>query len=41
MLVVGVVPAAIWIEGAFAALYHSVDKELNNHAEVEPEIAIV
>lgn len=41
MLFVGVVPASMWIEGAFAAIYHSVDKELNNHAEVEAEVDIV
>ena len=39
MIIVGVVPASIWIEGAFASIYHSVDKKLNNHAEAEPVIA--
>jgi hypothetical protein len=38
MLLVGIVPAAIWIEGAFASIYHTVDKKLNNHAEAEPEM---
>lgn len=38
MLLVGIVPASIWIEGAFASIYHSVDKKLNNHAEAEPEL---
>lgn len=37
MILVGIVPASIWIEGAFASIYHSVDKKLNNHAEAEPE----
>ena len=39
LLLIGVVPASMWIEGAFAAIYHSVDKKLNNHAETEPVIA--
>jgi hypothetical protein len=39
LIIVGIVPAAMWIEGAFAAIYHSVDKKLNNHAEAEPVIA--
>jgi uncharacterized membrane protein len=39
LLLIGIVPAAIWIEGAFAAIYHTVDKQLNNHAEAEPVIA--
>lgn len=38
MILIGVVPASIWIEGAFASIYHSVDKQLNNHAEAEPVI---
>jgi membrane-anchored glycerophosphoryl diester phosphodiesterase (GDPDase) len=38
MLLVGVIPASMWIEGAFASIYHSVDKKLNNGAEAEPEI---
>ena len=38
MLLIGIVPASIWIEGAFASIYNSVDKQLNNHAEVEPVI---
>jgi uncharacterized membrane protein len=36
MLIVGIIPAAIWIEGAFAAIYLAADKKLNNHAEEEP-----
>ncbi|MEE4258621.1 MAG: hypothetical protein V2I62_02575 [Bacteroidales bacterium] len=36
LLIVGVIPAGIWIEGAFAAIYLAVDKKLNNHAEEEP-----
>jgi uncharacterized membrane protein len=39
MIFIGVIPAAIWIEGANAAIYHSVDKRLNNHAEAEPVVA--
>ncbi len=39
MLFFGILPASIWIEGASAAIYHAVDKRLNNHAETEPEIA--
>lgn len=39
-LLIGVIPASIWIEGAFAVLYHTVDKELNNHAEAEPVVII-
>lgn len=38
LLIVGVIPAIIWIDGAFAAIYHAVDKELNNTAETEPVI---
>lgn len=41
MLVVGIVPASIWIEGAFAALYHSVDMELNKDEEAEVEVDII
>ena len=40
MILIGVVPASIWIEGAFAAIYHSVDKKLNNHAESEPVVVV-
>ncbi len=40
MLFIGILPASIWIEGASAAIYHAVDKRLNNHAETEPEIAV-
>lgn len=39
LLVVGIIPAAIWLEGASAAIYHAVDKQLNNNAEVEPVVA--
>ena len=39
LLIVGIIPAAIWIEGAFAAIYLAVDKKLNNHAEEEPVIS--
>lgn len=39
LLLVGIVPASIWIEGGFAAIYHAVDKKLNNNAEAEPVIA--
>ena len=39
MLVVGLLPASIWIEGAFAAIYYSVDKQQN--PEIEKEIIVV
>lgn len=39
MILIGIIPASMWIEGAFAAIYHSVDKKLNNHAESEPAVA--
>mgnify|MGYP006935323538 FL=1 len=36
LLVIGIIPASIWIEGAFAAIYYNVDKQLNPPANVEP-----
>ncbi len=38
LIIIGIVPASIWIEGAFAAIYNTVDKKLNNHAEAEPVV---
>ncbi len=38
MLIVGIIPASMWIEGAFAAIYNTVDSQLNNEAEVEAVI---
>ena len=28
MMLVGIIPASIWIDGAFASIYHSVNLEL-------------
>jgi hypothetical protein len=28
LLLVGVIPASMWVEGAFASMYHSVNKQL-------------
>lgn len=39
MLVVGLIPASMWIEGAFAAIYFNVDKQLNTI--VEEEVIVV
>ena len=39
MLIVGIIPASMWIEGAFAAIYFSVDKQQN--PEVEEEVVVV
>lgn len=39
MLVIGIIPASMWIEGAFAAIYFTVDKQLN--PEVEKEVVVV
>ena len=39
MLVVGIIPASMWIEGAFAAIYFTVDKQQN--PEVEEEVLVV
>jgi len=35
LLIVGIIPAIIWCEGASAAIYHAVDKEL--HPPIEEE----
>lgn len=35
LLVVGIIPAIIWCEGASAAIYHAVDMELNGAEEIE------
>lgn len=39
MLVVGIIPAGMWIEGAFAAIYFNVDKQLNPPV-VEEEVVV-
>lgn len=38
LLIVGIIPAIIWCEGASAAIYHAVDLELNRSAESEPVV---
>ncbi len=35
LLIVGVIPAAMWIEGAFASIYHVVDSKLTKDSEEE------
>jgi len=39
MLVIGLIPASMWIEGAFAAIYFTVDKQQN--PEIEEEVIVV
>jgi len=36
-LIIGIIPASMWIEGAFAAMYYNVDKQLNPSEVVEPD----
>lgn len=38
LLVIGLIPASMWIEGAFAAMYYNVDKQLNPPTVVEADI---
>ena len=38
MIIIGILPAVIWIEAAFASLYHSVDIKLNDYAEADPVV---
>ncbi len=40
MLIVGLIPASMWVEGAFAAIYYNVDKQINPPVE-EEEVIIV
>ena len=40
MLVVGLIPASMWIEGAFAAIYFSVDSQQNPEIEEEEVIVV-
>jgi uncharacterized membrane protein len=40
MLVVGLIPASMWIEGAFAAIYFTVDKQQNPEIEEEVIVAV-
>lgn len=39
LLVIGLIPAGMWIEGAFASIYFTVDKQLN--PDTEEEVAAV
>lgn len=39
LLVVGIIPAIIWVEGASAAIYHAVDQEYFKEAEKEAVVA--
>lgn len=36
LLIIGLIPASMWIEGAFAAIYYNVDKQLNPVEDINP-----
>lgn len=40
-LVIGIIPASMWIEGAFASIYHNVDKQLNPLVVEEVETSVI